>query len=105
MARSVRRLIIGVGGHVAAVDASTGNELWRTKLKGSSMVTVREAGNRIYAGTNGELFCLDTNGQLLWRNKLKGLGLGVVAFPGDEDLVMAAAEAQQRAAAAGAAGA
>jgi outer membrane protein assembly factor BamB len=102
MARTRRRLIIGVGGHAVAVDAATGEEAWRTKLKSSSYVTVRESTDRVYAGAGGELFCLDkANGRLLWRNKLKGLGLGLVAFAGDDDLAAAAAsEAAARAAAA-----
>jgi len=51
MARNTKDvLIIGVGGHIVAVDPTTGTELWRTKLKMSSFVTVRTAGARVYAG-------------------------------------------------------
>ena len=92
-------LIIGLGGHVVAIDPSSGEELWRTNLKGSGFVTVSLAPGRIYAGANGELFCLDAStGEILWRNRLKGLGLGIIAFSGS-DAVAEAAAAQQRAAA------
>jgi len=107
MPRHQRSLIIGVGGHVVAIDPSTGEELWRTKLRRSSFVTLSEAADRIHAGAGGELFCLDRrSGSILWHNRLKGLGLGVVAFPGDSaTVVAAAAEAAARAAATGGASA
>ena len=96
-------LFIGVGGHVVAIDPSTGNELWRAKLKTASIVTVLPMPGRVLAGAGGELFCLDARtGDMLWRNKLKGLGLGLVAFAGG-DAAAAAALMQQSQAAAGAA--
>lgn len=105
MARTQRDVLpIGVGGHAVAIDTSTGTELWRTKLKRTSFVTVHQVGSRIYAGAGGELFCLDAaTGHVLWRNKLKGLGLGVVAFAASDDVVSQAALQAQRAAAAAAA--
>lgn len=37
-------------------------------------------GDRLYATTNGEIFCLDaTSGECLWHNKLKGFGRGLAA--------------------------
>ncbi len=97
-------LVIGVGGHAVAIDPETGTELWRTKLKASSFITVFPAGPRVFAGAGGELFCLDAaSGNVLWRNKLKGLGLGVVAFSASTDAVVSAAVQAQRAAAAAAA--
>lgn len=99
-------LIIGISGHVVSIDPTTGSELWRTKLKGSDIVTTIVQDDRIYAGTKGELFCVDpSSGTVLWRNNLKGLGLGLVAFGNDQDI--AAADriiVQRRAAAAAAAG-
>ena len=107
MARLTDRQFIGLGGHVVAVDASSGAEFWRTKLKGSDVVTVCVVGTRILAGAKGELFCLDPGtGHILWHNRLKGLGTGIVAFACSGDEVVAAAKAaQDAAAAAGAAGA
>lgn len=97
-------LVIGVGGHAVAIDPETGTELWRTKLKTSSFITVYPAGPRVFAGAGGELFCLDAaSGNILWHNKLRGLGLGVVAFSSSTDTVVTAALQAQRAAAAAAA--
>lgn len=104
MARAKSQLlVIGVGSHVVGLNADTGDELWRTKLKSSSFVTVLHEGNRVMAGAGGEVFCLDTrSGEILWHNKLKGLGLGTVAFSGTTDTVLQAAIAAQRAAVAAA---
>jgi outer membrane protein assembly factor BamB len=93
---------------VVSIDSATGTEIWRTKLKGSDIVTVHFVEGRLLAGANGELFCLDaSSGSILWRNKLKGLGLGLVAFDSGDSLGAAARIDSQRraAAAAGAAGA
>jgi outer membrane protein assembly factor BamB len=98
-------LYIGIGGHAAAIDAATGSELWRTKLKTAPFVTVQQAGGRLCAGAGGELFCLDVaTGQVLWRNRLKGLGTGLIAFTcGSEAASAAALQAQEAAVAASAA--
>lgn len=101
MARATDSLIIGIGGHAVSIDRSTGEEIWRTKLKSDSYATVHRSGNRVLAGAGGELFCLDvSSGNILWRNKLKGLGMGILAFPGDSDTVAEAAAAAARASAA-----
>ena len=94
-------IYLGVGGHAVAINATTGEEIWRTKLKASSFVTVHYSDGRVYAGARGEVFCLDArSGSVLWQNPLKGLGLGVVAIGGSDPTVpMAAAEAAARAAA------
>lgn len=90
--RNSERLYIGVGGHVVAIDATTGDEIWRTKLKGAMFVTVHQRGKEIYAGANGELFCLNADsGEIVWHNKLKGLGLSVVSFTGGSDTAAMAA--------------
>jgi outer membrane protein assembly factor BamB len=94
-------LYLGVGGHVVAVDAATGEEVWRTRLKMTTFTTVWTDGKRVYAGALGEIYCLDAAaGTILWRNPLKGLGRGVVAFPGSGLEVGAAVAAAQAAAAA-----
>ena len=99
MPRVKEFLYIGVGSHVVALDATTGNEVWRARLKMSSFVTISLVGERLFAGATGELFCLDpATGQLLWHNKLKGLGHGVVAFSGASEAVAAAALAAAKAA-------
>ena len=94
-------LYIGVGSHVVAIQALSGEELWRTKVKRASFMTVCREGDQLFAGAGGELFCIDrTSGEILWHNKLKGLGLGLVAFCGTSETAAVAAAA---AAAAGAA--
>lgn len=97
-------LIVGVGSHAVCINFDTGEELWRTKLKSSSFVTIHVDGARVLAGAGGELFCLDArSGTILWHNKLKGLGFGVVTFAGGPAAAVAAAMHAQRAAAVAAA--
>ncbi len=96
-------LYIGLGGHVVCLHPTTGDEIWRTKLKTSTYVTLQVTDASIMAGASGELYCLDPRtGEIRWHNKLKGLGMGVVAFAGSDMAVLQAASA---AAAAGAAAA
>lgn len=82
MPRNRRELLfIGVSGKVLALDADTGTEVWRTKLKGSGTVLLHRDDHRLYASVSGELFCLDPdNGGMRWHEKLKGLGLGLVSM-------------------------
>lgn len=97
-------LYIGVGSHVVAIRQSSGEELWRTKVKRSSFVTIHQDGDRIFAGSAGELFCLDArSGEVLWHNSLKGLGMGLVSFGGSPDSASSASAAAAAAAAATAA--
>ena len=97
------RVYIGLGGHAVAIDVASGNEVWRTKLKGADFVTVSLAGPRLLAGAGGELFCLDiADGTIVWRNKLKGLGMGPLAFTSTDDAVLEAALTNRRRAAAAA---
>jgi outer membrane protein assembly factor BamB len=100
MPRVKEFLYIGIGGTVVALDAKTGDEVWRSeRLKMTSFITIALVGERLFAGAGGELFCLDpANGQLLWHNKLKGLGHSVIAFAGAPEAVMAAAMAAAKAA-------
>lgn len=102
MARSRRSdvLYIGVGAHAVAIQTSSGEELWRTKLKSSTFVTIGMEGDKLFAGAGGELFCLDpSSGEILWHNKLKGLGLGLVAFAGPNQAASQAAAMAAQAAA------
>ena len=104
MAKSANTLYIGIGGHLVAIAASSGEELWRCKLKGSSYVTVSVRPTAVYAGAAGELFCVDpSSGQIRWQNRLPALGRGVIAF-GDASSISVAAAAEDDAAAAAAAG-
>jgi len=102
--KSADTLYIGIGGHLVAIAASSGEELWRCKLKGSSYVTVSVRPNAVYAGASGELFCVDpSSGRIRWQNRLPALGRGVIAF-GDASTISVAAAAMDDEAAAAAAG-
>jgi|WetSurMetagenome_2_1015567.scaffolds.fasta_scaffold122990_1 outer membrane protein assembly factor BamB len=92
---------IGIGGHVVSIDPATGVELWRTKLKGSDFVTVYDAGQYVYGGTSGVLFCLEAStGRMLWKNELKGLGTGLITFVSSDGAAGAAVVTKRRQAAA-----
>ena len=68
-------LILGINGYVVAVDKATGDELWRTKLKSSSITVVSSDERQVYAAASGYLYCLNKQtGEKLWVNELKGLG-------------------------------
>ena|ERR1051326_2568360 len=74
-------IFLGVHGEVLALDRTTGQELWNTKLRGSDFVNVFVDGDRIFASTKGEVFCIDAaTGKLLWRNELPGRGLGLITI-------------------------
>ncbi len=97
---------IGMAGHVTCIDKSTGNEVWRTKLKkGSSLTNLVKEGNQIIAYSGGHLFSLNAlTGDLQWENELKGLGYSYCIIAGSEQATGAsasAASAQQTAVAAG----
>ena len=76
-------LVIGIKGHVLALDRASGAELWRTPLKGRDFVTVIVQ-DAVYASTKGELYCLEwSTGSIRWHNNLKGLGLGLISIGND----------------------
>lgn len=97
-------LCIGIGGYAVAIDPETGEERWRTMLRGAGLVTIICQRGRVYAGNNGELFCLDAaSGEIVWNNPLKRLGTGLVTFSGGADGVAESAAAAAAVAAAAAA--
>lgn len=92
---------VGICGTVLALDRSTGEEIWRTELKGSDFVNVALDGGQLLAAARGELFCLDAaTGEILWNNPLKGLGWGLASFTSSSIAASAAcvsaAEEQRR---------
>jgi outer membrane protein assembly factor BamB len=96
-------LFIGIGGHAVALDRATGQEVWRTKLKGSDFVNVALDGGDVLASSRGQIFCLDAStGTVRWQNELPGLGLGLVSIAGAGAATAAEAERRRRAAAAAA---
>jgi hypothetical protein len=89
---------IGISGNVLALDKSTGQEVWRTALKGRDFVNVAWQDGNLYATAKGELFCLDPGtGHIRWQNPLKGLGTGLITIAGsDGQQTVVMREKQQR---------
>lgn len=114
MPRDPRTIIyVGIKHFVVALDARTGAEVWRTKLKGSDFVTVLWDGETLVAANSGEVWGIDEkSGAVMWHNELKGLGRGLVSLvssrtpgpsgPGDALAGKYRSIEQQRAAAAAA---
>jgi outer membrane protein assembly factor BamB len=74
-------LYVGIGHFVVALDAATGAELWRSKLKNTGFVSVLWDGEALVAASAGEVYRLDPRtGDVLWHNEMKGLGMGVVTL-------------------------
>jgi outer membrane protein assembly factor BamB len=72
---------IGIRGAVVALDRNSGAHVWETKLKGGSFVTLLVDGERVLAGAQGEIFCLNAaTGKILWQDGLKGYGLGLMSI-------------------------
>lgn len=118
MAKATTPLYVGTNALVAALDPTTGTELWRTKLpkasSGGGPVTILIKDQRLYVGCCGRAYCLDARtGEVLWQNGLPKMGYHTVllAMQGAEgvplqDAVLAADyRRRQEAAAAAAAGA
>jgi outer membrane protein assembly factor BamB len=99
-------LYVGVKAHVVAVDKTTGKTLWQTKLKGGMasgdhFVSLLVQGDRLFAHTCGELFCLDrATGAILWKNELPGLGHDIATLAsegaGNSAAAMIAASKKQK---------
>jgi outer membrane protein assembly factor BamB len=96
---------------VVALSRQSGDEIWRTALKGSGYVQLFRDQEYLYATARGEIFCLSPDsGEIIWTNPLKGLGLDLASMASDQPLgggsdmqSSAAALQRQRAAAAAAA--
>jgi outer membrane protein assembly factor BamB len=79
----VKPLVIGINGHVSAIDPRNGRQLWATKLQGGNFlastshedVSVLLHDGVVFAGCYGHLFGLDaSSGRILWHNELPGMG-------------------------------
>ena len=103
------QLYVGIHNSVVAIDTRDGNEVWRTKLGGTSLVNVLWDGEGLFAAAKGEVSRLDPrDGKVLWTSPLKGLGIGSVmlasARRADSSQQMVHADAQRRRQQAAAAG-
>lgn len=82
-------LLLAVKSRVLALDRSSGQTLWTTKLPsggiGYDFVTLLPDHQQIFAHTRGQVHCLDlATGRILWTNGLPGCGYGLasLAIPG-----------------------
>jgi outer membrane protein assembly factor BamB len=107
-------ILIGLKHSVSAVSRADGHVLWTTKLPGglgSDFVAVACDGERVFAHSSGQLFCMElSSGRMLWNNELHGFGYGLasICVPGmasSPDLAAVRAIQAQRKAAESASGA
>jgi outer membrane protein assembly factor BamB len=108
MATKPNLVCVGIKGSVVAFDQESGTRIWETDLKGGAFVTLLVDGDRIFAATQGEIFCLRAaDGEVLWHDPLKGYGLGFVSIAtkngSSNPSTTAAEQAQQDQSASGAA--
>ncbi len=72
-------VIVAIKGTVMALDRATGQEIWRTPLKGGTFVNLVLDRGDLIATTKGEVFCLDpADGRVRWNNPMTGMGWGLV---------------------------
>jgi len=71
----MEQLFLGISNHVVSLNKKTGEQIWKTKLKTSSITNVYYEDGSIFAYSGGHLFCLKaSDGDILWENPLKGFG-------------------------------
>ena len=69
------KLFLGINNHVVCLNKVNGEELWKTKLKRSTITNVCYEDNKVFAYSGGHFFCLNaSDGSVVWENPLKGLG-------------------------------
>jgi PQQ-like domain len=83
--KTAQLVFVGIKGSVIALNRATGQQVWETRLKGSSFVNVVLQDGAILAASCGEIFCLDPlTGTLMWHNPLKGFGVGLATIATDQ---------------------
>lgn len=71
------KLFLGINNHVVCLNKTTGKQLWKTKLRSSTITNVYYEADNIFAYSGGHLFCLAaSSGTIVWENPLRGLGYG-----------------------------
>jgi outer membrane protein assembly factor BamB len=74
-------VFVGIKGSVVALNRTTGEQVWATRLKGYDFVNVVLDGGLVLTTCCGEIFCLDPlSGEVLWHNRLKGFGIGLATI-------------------------
>jgi len=94
------KLFLGISNHVVSLSKKTGEQLWKTKLKSSSITNVYYEDGNIFAYSGGHLFCLQaSDGAILWENPLKGFGYStcIIASEQQSSAVIANQVAAQQA--------
>ena len=80
MANKPNLVYAGIKGSVIAFDQKSGTRIWEAGLAGRAFVTLLVDGDRIFAATQGEIFCLRAaDGEVLWHDPLRGYGLGLMS--------------------------
>lgn len=75
MTDAMDKLFLGIKSHVVCINKNTGDKLWATKLKSSTITNVYYENDKIFAYSGGHLFCLKaSDGAIVWENTLKGFG-------------------------------
>ena len=96
------KLFLGIKSHVVCIDKSSGHELWRSKLKTSTITNVYYENDMVFAYAGGHLFCVNAyDGSIKWENTLKGLGYStcIIASEHQNNAVISAQVAAQQVAA------
>jgi len=98
----MKKLFLGIKGHIVCLNKQTGEELWRKKLRSSTLTNIVFDGDSLHAYCRGHMFGLNPDtGDILWENELHGLGYGycMIASEGSNNHAQAisAAQAQQAA--------
>lgn len=89
---SAAKLFVGSNGRVAALNADSGEVLWKVELKpgffksGYDFVALLETPTRLYAHTYSTVYCLDLeSGTIIWENPIKDLtGVAVLSLQGTQ---------------------
>jgi outer membrane protein assembly factor BamB len=90
-------LIVGTKGSLIAFRRDNGQQLWSVHLKSNGFVNVATNETRVYAHTNGELFCVDLlTGTGVWNDPLKGFGYDLASIAGPGLFAPPATLAQQK---------
>ncbi|WP_448549553.1 outer membrane protein assembly factor BamB family protein [Thalassotalea fusca] len=98
----MEKLFLGINNHVMCLSKSTGEEIWRAKLRSSSITNVYFEDDKVFAYSGGHLFCLRAkDGEIVWENPLKGMGYGtcIIASEQQNTSVITSQLAAQQAAA------
>jgi len=96
------KLFLGINNHVVCLSKKTGEQLWKTKVKSSTITNVYYENDFIFTYSGGHLFCLKaSDGSILWENSLKGFGYGtcIIASEQQNSTLIASQLAAQQASA------